>query len=281
MKIPRIVFPLLAACMVGTAFGQSPYSQMTLLVGPQTYLSPAYAAHRVDPFAYLFYPGEPVMARIRVFNQGESPVTLVPMATVPQELFVIETTRDGLPIALQLRFAEGVARFFSGGEYPYSLDQSLRFDQSEGLEWHATLLNGSLPAGLYALTVHVRAVDQDSRPVAPNTPTFHFEVRTPTEEDRPEILVREADRHFRSGEYVEARAAVAELLRIHPRSAIAHMMRQRIASAEGNRAEVIAAIKQARTLLSTGQDELLLKFRSAESLREALQNLPIVEEPAR
>jgi hypothetical protein len=216
-----------------------------------------------------------------VFNQGEVQATLVPTAIVPQQLFAIETTLDGLSFPLQLQFADRVTKFFSAGEYLYSLEQPLQFDQGEGLEWHVTVTDGTLPAGLYAITVHVRAVDGDSRPIRPRAPTFTFEVRTPTDDDRPEMLHREADRHLRRGAYVEAKATVAELLRIHPRSVIAQMMRQRIAAAEGNRGEVTAAIKQARTLLSTGQDTLLLKFHTAEQLREALQMLPVIEEPVR
>jgi hypothetical protein len=218
-----------------------------------------------------------------MFNQGESQATLVPTSTAARQLFAIEMTRDGRPFPLQTEFVEGVTRFFAGGEnpFPYSLDQSLSFATGEGLEWHVAVTNGTLPAGVYSMTVQMRAADGDSRPILPRAPTFVFEVRRPTDEDRPEILHREADRQLRRGAYVEAKAAIAELLRIHPQSVVGQMMRQRVASAEGNRGEVIAAIKQARTLLTTGQDALLLKFRSPEQLREALQTLPALEEPAR
>jgi hypothetical protein len=177
--------------------------------------------------------------------------------------------------------SERVTKFFSGGEYPYSLDQVLQFERGEGLEWHIAITDGTLPAGLYAMTVQVRATDQDSRRIRPRAPTFSFEVRAPTDDDRPEILHRQADGQLRRGAYVEAKATVAELRRIHPRSVIAQILRQRIASAEGNRGEAMAAIKQARTLLTTGQDALLLKFHTPEQLRETLQRLPSIEEPAR
>jgi hypothetical protein len=271
----------LVSCTVVTARGQSPYSQLTLLVDLQTYLAPVYAAERRSPSAFLFFAGEPVTARIRIFNQAATQATLVPRSTDLQQLFIVQTTRDGLPVPLQLEFADRISKFFSGGVYPYSLDQSLQFDQGEGLEWHATVTNGTLPAGLYAINVQVRAADADSRPIGPRQPTLTFEVRTPTEDDKPEILCREVDRQLRRGAYEEAKATLAELRRIHPRSVIAQILRQRIASAEGNRAEAIAAIQQARTLLTTGQDELLAKFRTPEQLRETLQNLPEIRETTR
>ena len=271
----------LVSCTVVTAIGQSPYSPLTLLVDLQTYLAPVYATERRSPSAFLFFAGEPVTARIRIFNQAETQATLVPRSTDPEQLFMIQTTLDGRPFPLQLRFVDRMSKFFSGGEYPYSLDQSLQFDQGEGLEWHATVTNGTLPAGLYAINVQVRAADADSRPIRPRQPTLTFEVRTPTEDDRPEVLLREVDRHLRRGAYDEAKATLRELRRIHPRSVIAQMLRQQIASAEGNRGEVIAAIKEARTLLATGQDALLQKFRSPEQIRDFLERLPRLEGDAR
>lgn len=245
----------------------------------QTYLSPVYAAERRSPSAFLFFSGEPVTARIRIFNQSGTQATLVPRSTDLEQLFMIQTTRDGLPFPLQLQFADRISKFFSGGEYPYSLDQSLQFDQGEGLEWHATVTNGTLPPGLYAINVQVRAADADSRPIRPRAPTLTFEVRTPTEDDRPELLNRAADRQLRRGAYDDAKATVRELLRIHPRSVIAQMQRQQIAIAEGDRGELVAAIKEARTLLATEQDALLLKFHTPDQLREVLDNLPVIREP--
>jgi hypothetical protein len=197
----------------------------------------------------------------------------MPSATSAQQLFAIEATRDGRSFPIRVEF-DGVSRFFSGGEYPYSLDQSLEFEKGEGLKWHVNISDGTLPEGLYRLTVSVRASDEKSRPIAPQSPMFVFEVRTPTDDDRPEVLHRQADRQLQRGEYNEANATVAELLRIHPRSVIAQILRAKIGTARGNRGEALAAIKQARTLLTTDQDALLRKFHSPEGVREILQGLP-------
>jgi hypothetical protein len=265
--------------MMATVNSQSPYSPLTLLVGPATYLFPEYAAERGSPRAYLFFLEEPITARIRIFNNGESRATLVPSSTEPQQLFAVETTRDGVPFPLTVEFADGVSRFYSQGEYPYSLDQSLDFDWREGLVWHLTLTEGTLPPGFYTMTVRPRAADGNSRPIAPQAPTFHFEVRTPTDDDRPELLLRAADRQLVRGAYDDAKATVGELLRVHPRSVIAQILRQKIAVAKGDRGELVAAINEARTLLATGQDALLLKFRTPDQLREVFDNLPRIREP--
>ena len=265
---------LLAACAVSTLVGQAPYSALTLFVGPSGYLFPAYAAERNEPRAYLFLKEEPIAATVRILNQGDARTTLMPSTTVAPRLFAIEATRDGRSFPIQVEFADGVSRVFSGGEYLYSLDQSLEFEKGEGLKWHVTISNGTLPAGLYELTVNVRASDEQSRPILPMAPMFVFEVRTPTDNDRPEVLARQAFRQLERHEYNEANATVAELRRIHPRSVVAHMLRAKIASAQGNRGEATAAIEQARTLLTTGQDALLGKFHTPEEIRETLQGLP-------
>ena len=265
---------LLAACAVSTLFGQAPYSALTLFVGPSGYLFPAYAAERKDPPAYLFFQDEPIAATVRILNQGDARVTLMPSSTVTPRLFAIEATRDGRPFPIQVEFADGVSRVFSGGEYLYSLDQSLAFEKGEGLKWQVNISNGTLPAGLYELRVRVRGSDEKSRPIAPQAPMFVFEVRTPTDDDRPEVLSRQAFRHLQRREYIEANATIAELRRIHPRSVVAQMLREKIASAQGNRGEANAAIKQARTLLTTDQDALLRKFHTPDELRETLQGLP-------
>ena len=57
------------------------------------------------------------------------------------------------------------------------------------------------------------------------------------------------------------------------------MLRQNIAIAKGDRGELVAAINEARTLLATEQDALLLKFRTPDQLREVLDNLPRIREP--
>ena len=197
----------------------------------QTYLSPVYAAERRSPSAFLFFSGEPVTARIRIFNQAETQATLVP--------------RECWLSAGRVRGRD---------------------------EWH-------FAPWVDAINVQLRAADADSRPIRPKAPTLTFEVRTPTEDDRPELLNRAADRQLRRGAYDDAKATVRELLRIHPRSVIAQMQRQQIAIAEGDRGELVAAIKEARTLLATEQDALLLKFHTPDQLREALNNLPVIREP--
>ena len=265
---------LLAACAVSTLVGQAPYSALTLFVGPWGYLFPTYAAERRDPHAYLFFQEEPIAATVRILNQGDARTTLMPSSTVARRLFAIEATRDGRSFPIQVEFTDGMSRVFSGGEYLYSLDQSLEFEKGEGLKWHVNISNGALPAGLYELTFSVRGADEQSRPILPMAPMFVFEVRTPTDDDRPEVLSRQAFRQLQRREYNEANATVAELRRIHPRSVVAQMLREKIATAQGNRGEANAAIKQARTLLTTDQDELLRKFRTPEELREVLQGLP-------
>ena len=139
----RVVFiPLLVACMLATVHSQSPYSQLTLLVDLQTYLSPVYAAERRSPSAFLFFSGERVYRPDRIFNQSGKKATLITRSTDLEQLFMIQTTRDGLPFPLQLQFADRISKFFSGGEYPYSLDQSLQSTKVRARmardrdEWH-------------------------------------------------------------------------------------------------------------------------------------------------
>jgi len=275
MRLPYFVCGILMIAVI-SATAQSLPSPLVMRVTVGEYFSEEYTARPSAPARYVFFEGEAVILRIAVGNDRDETEGLVPMAQVPQDLFVVEVSKEDNLIPMQIAFDEATWKVLpgSGGRLLVALDDPLELGQYESLEWKATLNSQDLSPGAYHITMRIRAADGTSRPVRNQAAPFVFEVRASTSVVMPEILRREADRQFVNQHYAAAREAVAALLLIHPNSALAHLTRSRIAQAEGFSAEWQAEITQARTLLTSGSDALFLQFASPREVQDLLASLP-------
>jgi hypothetical protein len=107
--------------------------------------------------------------------------------------------------------------------------------------------------------VKVNGSERGGRPLL-SFARFRFEVRPPTPEAQPELLRRQAARLWYKEDFIAARQAVAEMLKVHPNSAEAYGILGMIADREGKSAEAATHRTRADEIIQNKRDELLLKF---------------------
>jgi hypothetical protein len=214
----------------------------------------------VEPAAYVFFEGEPIALRLIIVNTKVETAAFVTRSPDPAHVFSASATRDGNPLPVQVEFSTTLLKRFSWGQDVVQHAVSHQLQQTEGLEWKATVLNRLLP-GIYRVEFEVHANDGASRPIRRTAPGISFEVRSRSSDTLPEILLRQAYRHYSREEFTDASDTVTELLNAHPTSYQAYLLKARIAGALGNVAEARQATREAREIVRTDRDPLFLKHR--------------------
>ena len=229
---------------------------------------------------FIFFQGEPITYKVAVHNMGNTESALVLGSTDPMRLFTVEALKSPplTPEKLGVERPSFNGRYLDevdvdvplhvsspfktspGGTFSIQLEREIRLDPKEGVEWEVQLPT-DLEPGLYRIVVKVDGSDRGGRPLR-SFARFRFEVRSLAPEAQPELLRRQAARLWSKQDFIAARQAVAELLKIHPNSAEAYGILGMIADREGNSAEAATHRTRANEIIQNKRDELLLKFGS-------------------
>ena len=229
---------------------------------------------------FVFFRGEPITYRVAVHNMGDTESALVLESTDPQRLFTVEALKapplppekanierpsfrdrylDEVDIDVKLSFSSPI-KTWPGGEMPISPDRETRLNPKEAVEWVVNVPT-DLDPGLYRIVVKVNGSERGGRPLR-SFARFRFEVRALTADAQPEILRRQASRLWSKEDFIAARQAVAELLKVHPNSAEGYGILGMIADREGNRDEAAGHRAKASEIIQANRDELFLKYQS-------------------
>jgi len=229
---------------------------------------------------FVFFQGEAIAYKVAVHNMGNTESTLVLASTDPARLFTVEALKsppltpeklgaerpsfkgrylDEVDVDVPLRVSAPF-KTWPGGSFSIPLEREIRLDPKEGVEWEVQVPT-DLEPGLYRIVVKVNGSDRGGRSLL-SFARFRFEVRPPTPEAQPELLRRQAARLWSKEDFIAARQAVAELLKVHPNSAEAYGILGMIAAREGNSAEAATHRTRANEIIQNKRDELLLKFGS-------------------
>ena len=276
---PIVLFALsvLLAC---PALAQSPRSDLMLGHAVEQYFPAVYAAKSRTGF--VFFAGEPIAYRVSVGNIGAARTSLVAGSTNSQQLFQVETffssisspeTAPGSRYKYADERAVNIPVVFSnpnkrwaGGRFDINFERETPLDPREALEWVLSVPSNSLEPGRYRFVIRVNASDSAQRRLDGFT-SFAFEVRPTSAENQPEILVREVRRRILGNDREGARAAAADLLRVHPNSYMAYSLLTTIADNEAQRTQ---HSESAQAILRGGRDELLIKYMPKEELKQLL-----------
>lgn len=296
MKISFAVIPLLIGA---TLFAQPARPFLTIFASYAEYDGEEYTE---PPFraGQVYFSTEPIAFRLRVVNKGgktttlrsstpgvERPITFVSYWSpkVAASSAARSEPRCGpgsdgkyedeqlVPMSVELRGQP--LKVWAGGRFEVQPGAELSLEPAEELEWRVEVANVNLVPGFYRVEVRTGITDAELRPVS-GPVSFSFEWRAAADQDRPEIIRRQAYRYLRSKEYEAARQAVAELRRIHPTSYHAWMVLAEVAAAEANRADAQAHLERARELLGSGRDTLYQKFAKPYQARERFSMLQLM-----
>jgi hypothetical protein len=278
---------LCAACSV-TLSSQVATSPLVTIAGISEHLASEYT--EPSSVGFLFFEGEPIMLRVGVSNsRGDLATLRVSDPANVSTLFEFNALRAPRPqrnadggfsrravsgdrfdneqeAALQVQFAPAAVKRWSGGADETAVDGDVTLASGESIAWTAIVDSGGVVPGVYRIDVRSLSTDSDGR-VPRSVGRVTFEVRRSTGEDRAEIARRSAYRSLSNGDYVAARTAVAELLRVHPTSAFADDILATIADGEGRPAEATRLRASATRRLRDGTDALLLKYAPRDKRR--------------
>ncbi len=261
----RVLFTF-AAALTSLSAAQTPRSPLFAAVGPDEYFGEAYTNVPEDNASYVFFVGEPILLRITIANEQTSDLSL--SQTSSDDVFGFELLSNGMRHRMALTCV--VKGTDAGQPSPRSLMEApVRLAPSQRLVWVCPV-DEPIPPGNYRLRAHTDITDIDERPIALRVESLAFNLRAATPASRAEIVRREAMRHLISREpnllFVEA--AVQRLLKSHPTSSLAYLIRGHVQRLMGKETEALAAFGRALEILEREEDQLLLKFKGQNFANE-------------
>jgi hypothetical protein len=255
------------------AAAQSTSSALVLLAGVGDYFGETYTPGPVAPATYVFFEGEPVTMDVRVANWGTRTGTLVTPAIWPRDLFDVRVSRNDAAAAVDVTFTEQTFRELIDGRSEVELQARMEIGPADALRWRADVGHSDLPPGLYRVVVQSHGVDTDGRALDRQPAEFVFEVRPAGDGEPAELARRVAERLTADGDFARAKEAVATLERTYPDSIAVHLIRSRIADAEGDGDAYAREIAQAREFLRSDRDRLFRKYARPGQIEDLADSL--------
>jgi len=248
-------------------------SELVLLAGVGDYFGETYTTGPVAPAEYVFFEGEPVTMDVRIANWSSRVATFVTDAVQPSDLFVIRASRNDANAALTMTVSEQTSRELLDGREDVELRSRMTLTPADAFRWRVSIGDGDLAPGLYRVRVEAHASEAGRQPLGRQPAEFVFEVR-PREDAMPaELARRVAERLTAAGDLPKAKAAATELERIYPDSVAVHLIRSRIADAEGDAPAYMREIDLAREFLRQDRDRLFRRFARPGQIEDLIDSL--------
>ena len=269
-------FVLIFAGLVASA--QAPASSLVLLVSAGDYPGETYTQGPIAPAGYVYFEGEPVDVDVRIANWGGESMALTTATAAPVNLVAVSVTRDDQPVAVAVDVAGTTWQELATDRADVAFAGRMPIGAGDSLRWRATVTGVALVPGIYRLDVTVAATDEASRPVRRQAAELVFEVRPRAAAAPPELARRLAERFTARAEFADARTAVEGLERLYPDSVAVHLIRSRIADAEGDADASGREIDIARDFLRRDRDQLFRRFArpgQIEDLVDSLAPVPV------
>jgi hypothetical protein len=266
---------LLSAGVSNLAAAQSgaSASPLVLVVGVGDYSGETYTAGPLPPASYVFFEAEPVTMDVRIANWGTSRATLRVDGRASDELLSASVTRDDVRVHVPLHVPDVVSRELLSGRVNARLDPAMEIEAGDALRWRVAIGDSDLPPGIYRLEVSTPLTDAEGRPVRGRATEFAFEVRARASAEPAELARREAERFTAAGDFAHARPAVARLEGIYPASVAVHLIRGRIADAEGDPETSVRENRTARQYLLEDRDTLFRRYARPGQIEDLMDSL--------
>ena len=269
--------------------GPAIVSPLVLLVGVGDYSGETYTSGPAPPAGYVFFQGEPVTMDVRIANWGSAGTTMSTRAMAPRDLFTIRARRNGVEFPLRIQDAGASAREMLSGSEPVPFASGWMLAAGDALRWRVALagtVNADVNAdanaaadadvlepGVYHVDVEAHATDGQGLRIRRQAGEFTFEVRPRIVGLAAELARREAERWTAAGDFARARPAVARLEQLYPDSVAVHLIRSRIADAEGDLATYSREIDLAREFLRQDRDRLFRQFARPGQIEDLIDSL--------
>jgi hypothetical protein len=235
-----------------------PYSKVSVIIRPVGYLGVEYADPPSRNFPYVFFSSEQISVEIvMVNNLGTEPVRLFLNEKAIAANFAAKRP-DGIDVALRL---STLVRRYLANETPVDLAPEFALEPKESLVLRAEIAAGQLTPGEHIVLLSTTIKDAAGLPLSPQVTRLVLEIRPSDAASALEEARRNAIRAVTARQFAAAETWIETLLRLHPRSYVAYVLRGEVAESSGDRGRARAAYQQAVSLLKSRADEHFLRRR--------------------
>jgi hypothetical protein len=233
---------------------------VSMFVRTVDYYGHDYTAPPGPKSTYVYFPGEPIKIEIALTNnRGDAPVRLIANPNVASNFAV--KPEHGTPFNLAL--SSDIIFKTAFGNSPFDWKPEMMLSPGESLIIPAEVAErDSMPTGEHAIVVSTTIKDSNGSGILPHASRLQIEVRSLSNDDAPELARRAAMRAMHNvvrnsvgRDFTEAERRIDDLLKVHPQSYAAYVMRGEIAQLRGNAGQARAAYQQAINLLQTRADQ--------------------------
>jgi hypothetical protein len=246
---------LASLALFNSASAQSVESVLEFVIAADEWFGSDYIDRPVSPAEYVFIGTEPLRVRIAIDNPHGVAEDVV-LGSNAQERFRVTTAfRNGAPIAVRLVLDGAAWKTFPDGRYVVETS-GVRLDRDETVELFG-ILEGADAPGVYEVNLEPGIADGKGRRIPGRVARFSFERRVLAGDERLELLRREAYRYWSRGQANESRAAIAQLLELHPNSIVAQNILELLAKDAGDTGAAQAAAARRQQILADGLDTKL------------------------
>jgi len=143
----------------------------------------------------------------------------------------------------------------------------------DALRWRLLVDTGSLAPGFYLVRVQAGVTGDAGEAIRPGRPEFTIEMRARSEATPAELARRVAEWLTAEGDLARARAATDTLERVYADSVAVHLIRSRLAEAEGNDVLARQELEAAAEYMRLDRDTLFRRFARPGQIEDLIDSL--------
>ena len=152
-------------------------------------------------------------------------------------------------------------------------EPTLSIAAGDAVRWRVRLDTAGLPPDFYVVQAQTVVTAERGDAIRRQRPEFTFELRARSGALPAELARRAAEQLTADGDVVRARAATEVLERIYPDSVAVHLIRSRIAEAEGNEALARRELNIAAGYMRAERDTLFRQFARPGQIEDLIDSL--------
>ncbi len=269
MRVTWLALAVLVTA-AGVLLGQGPPVPLVLLATVGDYPGETYTAGPAPPAEFVFFTGEPIAIDVSVANWGGDAASLRLPTDGPA--IHVEAWRDGLSAStgtvLEAMWRDTIER-----SHRTEMSPVMTIDPGDALRWRVMLETRALEPGFYLVRAQATATGDGGEPVRARRSEFTLEIRSRAEALPAELARRTAEWLTAEGDAVNARAAVEALERVYPDSVAVHLIRGRLADAEGDDTTARREMAIAAAFMRSDRDGLFRRFARPGQIEDLVDSL--------
>ncbi len=271
MRASRVLVALTLLTAVAGLGAQASLPPLVVLASVGDYPGETYTKGPAAPAEFVFFEGESIAVDVSVANWGDRSRSLH-LPEFPDSSLHVDLWRDG-QAAARGRLLEPVWRETLGGSQTVTQSATMAIEPGDAVRWRLMFDTGMLDPGFYLVRVQTGATGAAGEPIRRQRSEFTIEMRARSEALPAELARRAAEWVTAQGDAVRARAATDALEHVYPDSVAVHLIRSRIAEAEGNDTLARRELDVAAGFMRQDRDTLFRRFARPGQIEDLIDSL--------